>query len=258
MALTSTARTRVTDPDQPPTDPGTPAWAEEAPPSTPLTRLRDRGGRVLAVVLAVFLVVPAGAWLVDTVAFNREGAEVAEAVPALADAVALVTRLGCDGSTGTGSGFAIEYRGGPALVTNRHVVQGAAEVGLRTLAGGAGPQVVEVLVSPRQDVAVLRLDEGLGSALAVGDGPTDGDEVRLVGFPGARPITSAGTVTDATADRVLLDIAVGAGASGAPVVDEAGTVVAQVVARQADGSGVAIAAPAVLQGIRTVVTQPPC
>ncbi len=249
----------MTDPEQPPSDPGAPpAWAQEEAPDTPLIQLRDRAGRVLALVLAVFLVVPGGAWLLDTVAFNRRGAEVAEAVPGLADAVALVTRSGCDGSSATGSGFAIEYEGGPALVTNRHVVQGAASVGLRTLAGGPGPAVIEVLLAPAEDVAVLVLDEPLGSALELADAPAPGDEVRLVGFPGARPITTAGAVQDATATRVLLDFAVGPGASGAPVVDATGAVVAQVVARRSDGSGVAIAAPAVAEGVRTAVTAPAC
>lgn len=249
----------MTDPDQPPTEPGgPPAWAEEDAPDTPMTRLRERGGRVLALVLAVFLVVPAGAWIVDTIAFNREGSEVADAVPELADAVALVTRLGCDGSSGTGSGFAITYEGGPALVTNRHVVEGARQVGLRRLSGGSGPQVVEVLVSPVEDVAVLRLDQGLGSTLALGRAPAVGDEVRLVGFPGARPITSAGEILDADGTRVLVDLQAGPGASGAPMVDDDGAVVAQVVARRPDGTGVGIAAPALARGIDAVVPAQGC
>ena len=227
-------------------------------PDTPMTRLREHGGRVLAVVLAVLLVLPAGAWLVDTVVFNRRGAEVADAVPELADAVALVTRLGCDGTTGTGSGFAITHDDGPALVTNRHVVLGAASVGLRALDGGAGPTVTDVLVSPRQDVAVLLLDAPLGSTLGIGDAPDVGDPVRVVGFPGARPITTAGAVEEAGRDRVVLDFAVGPGASGAPVVDPDGLVVAQVVARRPDGAGVATAAPALGDGIASAVPAPGC
>lgn len=233
-------------------------YDEEPPPRTPMTRLRERGGRVIAVLLALFLVVPAGAWLVDTVTFNRQGARVAEAVPELADAVALVTRLGCDGTAGTGSGFAIEYEGGPALVTNRHVVLGAASVGLRTLDGGPGPGVEEVLVSPEQDVAVLRLAAPLGSTLTLGPDPRDGADVRVVGFPGARPITSQGVVDDADGDRVILGFEVGPGSSGAPVVDEEGAVVAQVVARRGDGAGVATRSSAVGDGIASVVPAPPC
>lgn len=251
----------MTDPqDPPPAEPGPPSGppVDEETADTPMTRLRERGGRVLAVVLAVFLVLPAGAWLVETVAFNRDGARVAEAVPELADAVALVTRLGCNGGASTGSGFAIEYDGRPALVTNRHVVLGAASVSLRTLDGGAGPEVTEVLVSPDEDVAVLLLTSGLGSALGLGPAPRSGDAVRLVGFPGARPITTEGTVADTTSERVLLDFEVGAGASGAPVVDDAGTVVAQVVARREDGSGIAITAPAVADGIASVLPAPDC
>ena len=242
----------MTDADDLLTDP------QEETPDTPLTRLRERGGRVIAVLLAVFLVLPAGAWLVDSIVFNRQGARVADAVPELADAVALVTRLGCDGSSGTGSGFAIDLDGRPALVTNRHVVLGAASVGLRALDGGPGPLVTEVLVAPRQDVAVLLLDEPLGSTLGLGTAPGVGDRVRVVGFPGARPITTAGQVQEAGSDRVVLDFEVGPGSSGAPVVDEGGVVVAQVVARRSDGAGVATAAPAVADGIASVVPAPGC
>ena len=231
---------------------------DEETPDTPMTRLRERGGRWIAVLLAVFLVLPAGAWLVDTVAFNRQGARVADAVPELADAVALVTRLGCDGTSGTGSGFAIEYDGGPALVTNRHVVLGASSVGLRELDGGPGPDVTQVLVSPSQDVAVLVLSRPLGSSLGVGPAPRPGDEVRVVGFPGARPITTAGTVDEASNDRIVLDFEVGPGASGAPVVDADGAVVAQVVARRTDGLGIATAAPALVDGIDSVQPAPGC
>lgn len=232
--------------------------AEEPAPDTPMTRLREKGGRWIAVLLAVFLVLPAGAWLVDSIAFNRQGARVADAVPELADAVALVTRLGCDGTTGTGSGFAIVYDGRPALVTNRHVVLGASSVGLRELDGGPGPEVSQVLVSPQEDVAVLLLERPLGSSLGLGPAPVAGDDVRVVGFPGARPITTAGTVDDASSSRILLDFEVGPGASGAPVVDDDGAVVAQVVARRSDGLGIATAAPALADGIATVVPAPGC
>ena len=231
---------------------------DEETPDTPMTRLRERGGRVIALLLAVFLVLPAGAWLVDSIVFNRQGARVADAVPALADAVALVTRLGCDGTSGTGSGFAITYEGQPALVTNRHVVLGAASVGLRALDGGTGPEVTQVLVSPRRDVAVLLLDGPLGSTLGLGAAPQVGDPVRVVGFPGARPITTADSVREAGRDRIVLDFEVGAGSSGAPVVDEDGVVVAQVVARRSDGAGIATSAPALGDGIDSVVPAPGC
>lgn len=239
-------------------DPSLPRRDEEETPDTPMTQLRERGGRAIAVLLAVFLVLPAGAWLVESLAFNREGAQVADAVPELSDAVALVQRLGCDGTSGTGSGFAITYDDQPALVTNRHVVLDAAQVGLRTLEGGPGPEVTRVLVSPEQDVAVLVLSEPLGSTLGLGDAPASGDPVRLVGFPGARPITTEGTVAETSRGRVVLDFEVGGGSSGAPIVDERGTVVAQVVARRVDGSGIATSAPAVADGIASLVEAPAC
>lgn len=247
----------MTDPDDP-----FAAWRDTEDPdarrSSGMQRLRERGGRAIAVVLALFLVLPAGAWLVDSLVFRARAGEVAQAVPELADAVALVTRRGCDGSVSTGSGFAVQLASGPALVTNRHVVEEASTIGLRTLAGDPGPGVSAVLASPSEDVAVLLLEEPLGSQLVIGPSVLSGDEVRLVGFPGARPVTTAGTVLDVDGPRALLDIPVGGGASGAPLVDRDGRVAAQVVARTSDGNGVAITAPAVLDAIRDARPVPDC
>lgn len=227
-------------------------------PSGLMTSMRDSAGQLLAILLAVLLVVPAGAWAIDVWVFSARGDRVAQAVPELADAVALVTRLGCDGTTGTGSGFAVSVDGRPAVITNRHVVRDASGVGLRTLSGTAGPDVVEVLLAPREDVAVLVLAEPLGSELTLGEPPRVGDEVRLVGFPGARPVTSAGTVADVRRARAVLDVEVDAGASGAPLVDADGDVVAQVVARTTDGRGVAILVDDLASAITEVEPAPGC
>lgn len=226
--------------------------------STPMARLLDRAGRVLAGMLAVMLVLPVAAWAVDTLIFSRLGEGVAEAAPALADAVALVNRRGCDGRTGSGSGFAVTYEGRPAVVTNRHVVESSAVVGVRTLSGGAGPDVVEVLLSQIDDVAVLVLDRPLGAELALGRPATIGDQVRLVGFPGARPVTSTGRVSDSDNRRMLLDVEVDPGASGAPLVDDRDRVVAQVVARTEDGLGVAIPAGRLGSALRRLQPAAPC
>lgn len=247
--------------DLPPSPPPTADDDDGGRPTTasgPMTWLRESAGAVLAVALAALLVLPVVAWGVDTLLFQRRGAGVAEAVPALADAVALVNRRGCDGAAGSGSGFAITHEGRPAVVTNRHVVGAAAAVGVRTLDGAAGPDVVEVLLAPSEDVAVLVLDEPIGDALAFGRPPAVGDEVRLVGFPGARPITSAGAVAAGDDRRVVLDLPADPGASGAPLVDDDGRVVAQVVARTPEGDGVAIPIDRVAAALRDVVPAPSC
>lgn len=247
---------RVTSPDDP-----FDAWHgddPEPPRRGLMQRLRDRGGRAIAVVLALFLVLPAAAWLIDVAVFRVRAGEVAEAVPELADAVALVTRRGCDGAVSTGSGFAVRTDRGPALITNRHVVEEASALTLRTLRGAPGPAVEAVLGAANEDVAVLLLAEPFPSELAFGAQVAVGDRIRLVGFPGARPVTTSGTVADVDGSRALLDIPVGAGASGAPLVDADGRVVAQVVARTAEGDGVAIATDALVTGVRGARPLPAC
>lgn len=226
--------------------------------TTPLSRMRDNAGKALAVLLAVLLVVPAGAWLADELAFRRAGDEVAEAAPALADAVVLISNLACDGRNGTGSGFATELDGRPVVLTNRHVVEGASRVSLRTLDGDPGPSVTAVLLSDDDDVAVLELDAALPSSLALAPAPVVDDPVRLVGFPGARPITSSGEVDEVGGARLLLSMQVDGGASGAPVVDADDRVVAQVVARTPEGAGVAIPAPVVARAAAGARPAPGC
>lgn len=238
-------------PDPAPTDDG-------VAPSTSMSRLRDRGGRALALIIAATMLLPIGAWAIDSLVFAALGEDVAEAAPGLADGVALVSRRGCDGSTGSGSGFAVDLDGTPAVVTNRHVVERAAAVGIRTLDGRAGPDVTDVLLSTSDDVAVLVLEEPLDGALRIGSRPALGDRLRLVGFPGARPVTSAGDVVDVDARRIQLDLRADPGASGAPLVDDDDAVVAQVVARTPDGDAVAIPVDVVGAALRSVVPAPDC
>lgn len=237
------------DPPSPFAD-GDDADHHETTSSTTLARLRDGAGTWLAWLLAASLLLPVGAWAVDSLVFARLAGNVADAVPALADGVALVNQRGCDGTTGSGSGFAGQLDGRPVVVTNRHVVAASDNVGVRTLDGDAGPEVVEVLLSTLDDVAVLVLDQPLPGALPLGDAPGVGDELRLVGFPGARPVTSAGEVVGVEQDRVILGLTADPGASGAPLVDDENRVVAQVVARTRDGSGVAIPVDRVRRALR--------
>jgi S1-C subfamily serine protease len=232
--------------------------SEPAPRMTGMRFMRERMAKAVGIVIALMLVLPIGGWAVDALLFRNDANEVTEAVPELAGAVALVTRLGCDGTSATGSGFAVDLNGTPAVITNRHVVDGAAAVGLRMLDGAPGPDVTAVFLAPGEDVAVLVLAEALPATLGLTAPGAPGTPVRLVGFPGARPITSSGQIEASDGRRVLLSMEVGPGASGAPVVDADGFVVAQVVARQQDGSGVAIPADRVAEGIRTAQPAPAC
>ncbi|MFP5308253.1 MAG: serine protease [Actinomycetes bacterium] len=228
---------------------------------TSMTRLVSRGMRWVAALVALLLLVPAGGWIVDELRFRSSGRAVEEAAGgALADSVFLVRSLGCAGSAGSGSAFVLDVGDGPVVVTNRHVVEGAASVGLRTLDGRDAVRVTGVRLAPTVDVAVLTVDDpdALPPALRIGPTVGVGDTVRIVGFPAAVPYTTSGTVVDDQQGPLLLDARVDPGASGSPVVDGQDRVVAQVFARTDEGLGVATPAAAVRAGVRAAEEPPPC
>ena len=216
---------------------------------TPTRRFLERSKGILGVVLALALVIPLGAGLLQAFVFDRAGDRVVEQLTAddldaaLAESVLLVGGTTCSGAGAvTGTAFAVEVDGQPLLVTNRHVVDDVGSVGLRALDGGPGPRVTAWRPSRTADVAVLELaDPAAGPpplVLAERD-PAVGDRVRTVGFPSGMPFTAAGEVAAVAGGRVVLDVAVDPGASGSPVLDRTGAVVAQVYARTDEGRGVA-------------------
>lgn len=211
-------------------------------------RFLERSKGILGVVLALALVIPLGAGLLQAFVFDRAGDRVVEELAddpvtaSLAASVLLVGGQGCTGGAVTGTAFVLEHEGRPVLVTNRHVVDDARSVGVRDLDGGAGRAVASWAPSRSADVAVLELaDPGtLPPALpSAGDDPRPGLPVRTVGFPSGLPFTTEGTVAEGAGARTLLDLEVAPGASGSPVVDADGAVVAQVYARTAGSRGVA-------------------
>jgi S1-C subfamily serine protease len=200
-------------------------------------------------VVALALLLPAGNWLLDELRFRSSAAEVVETLDgqrtgnAIAETVLLVRTLGCaPGSRGSGTAFAVETPSGTVLVTNRHVVEHARQVGVRALGSTIAHQVVDVRVSDHADVAVLDLADPsvLPPPLALTSGlPASGSAVRLVGFPAANPFTTTGTVEQTGPSRLLLELEVAPGASGSPVVNGEGRVVAQVFGVTREGLGVA-------------------
>lgn len=210
---------------------------------TAMSRFVARSRGWLALFVAVLLVVPLGGWLLEELAFQRSGTEVAEEPGAegAAGSVFLVRAARCDGTSGSGSGFVAHRDGEPVVVTNRHVVEGARVVGLRRLTGGAAIDVAGYRISDEADVAVLEVTDpsSLPPALSFGRQVEEGDPVRIVGFPAARPFTTSGTVERVDGGRLLVDVRTDPGASGSPVVDPDGRVVGQVFARSSDGFGVA-------------------
>jgi hypothetical protein len=234
---------------------------------TPMTRLLRPIRALLAAALALGLLVPAVAWLADELDFRRGSAEVVATVEGEltgvdAGATVLVVRtVGCAGGGGSGSAFVVTTPRGPALVTNRHVVERAGQVGVRTLDGDSEVRVVAVRVAAGADVAVLEVEDPqlLPPPLVVSDAAAAiGDRVRVVGFPAARPFTAAGEVTASAGDRLLVDVAVAPGASGSPVVAGDGTVVGQVRAVTAGGEALATPAAALTRAIATAQPHQPC
>jgi S1-C subfamily serine protease len=232
------------------------------------SRRTRRRTRWLAAVLAVALLVPAGRWAIDEITFRLSGAAVVETLEGersgadLADTVLLVRAAGCrPQSSGSGSAFVLSTPDGPRLVTNRHVVEDTRRVGVTSLDASLTLEVTDIQVSEVADVAVLHVEDEdrLPPPLALADeAPAAGDRVRLIGFPAARPFTTAGKVAEVAPGRLLLDLRVDRGASGSPVVAADGRVVGQVHAVTRDGQGVATPAdrlPGALEHLRPLV---PC
>jgi S1-C subfamily serine protease len=204
--------------------------------STARLLARLRGG--LLVLVAALLLVPIGAWLVDH--DGTSGASEEQAVPAgglgqdalRSQAVMLVLSAVCDEHSRCGSGFALEIDGEAVVVTNRHVVEGACSTTVQPFGGGAELAVREVRLATEADVAVLVVDEEEDRApLVVGTDVMLGQDVRVVGFPGAEPTVLSGYVRRIEPARLVLAMGADHGASGSPVVDAAGAVVGQLYAR---------------------------
>lgn len=216
---------------------------------TPSRRFLRAALPYIGVVVAIALVLPLGRGLIDAWLFGRAGEQVSEELDeALAAAVLLVRTTTCAGGVSSGSAFAADIDGRTVLLTNRHVVEGAAIVGLRTLTGSAGPRVQAWRLSSAADVALLVLEEAgqHPRPLAVAeDLPEVSTEIRTVGFPSALPFTTTGTVTDVARDRLHLEVRTEPGASGSPVLDGRGEVIGQIFARSDDGAGIATSAPAI-------------
>ena len=230
---------------------------------TGMSRLLRRTRGWLAAVVALAMLLPLGGWAINEYAFGAAGDAVEEGLgddAGLADALLLVRSVDCDGRASSGSAFALDLDGDTVIVTNRHVVENSRSIGVRRLAGGPALAVASARLAETADVAVLELaDRGeLPPRLRPGHTASVGDQIRIVGFPGAQPAFSQGEVALAEPGRMLLDLAVAPGSSGSPVLAEDGRVVGQVHALTADGRGVATPLAALRAAVLAATPAPSC
>jgi len=138
-------------------------------------------------------------------------------------------------STGAGSGWIVDSAG--IIVTNQHVIEGAAEVGV-VLSDGRFLEAVDVYSDPVTDIAVIMVDaDGLPAAVAGSSATLKvGQPVAAVGNALGLGISMKGgwvsrlnisTVIDGRALYGLIetDAAMNPGNSGGPLINLAGEVV---------------------------------
>jgi S1-C subfamily serine protease len=171
------------------------------------------------------------------------GEERDRAFDAARQATVLVSSEWC-GERVRGSAFGV----GGHLVTNRHLVGGAAQV--HVAGSGSVWRVPVVAVHQRLDLAVLA-GVGTRELELAPDRPDPGDPVVLAGRPGGGSVAVATSEVHLYADGrpwgvagnvLLLDFPTGPGWSGGPVLDRNGRVVAVLAARD-EVTGLAVAVP---------------
>ncbi len=150
--------------------------------------------------------------------------------------VAVLTRAG-DGRRGEGSG--VVYGNDGLIVTNEHVVAGAAAVEVAFADGQRSPAAVAA-TDPRSDLAVLRPErKGLPAARFSDRLPVVGEMAVAMGNPlGFENSVTAGVVsglgraipgsaasTPALVDLIQTDAAISPGNSGGPLLNGDGTVI---------------------------------
>ncbi len=192
------------------------------------------------------------------------------AVERRARAAVLAVEVDACGSRRRASATLVEGLGGTArVITNVHVVQGAASVQLSDETRGQRRGSAEVDGRwPGRDLAELDADraaELASRALPVGEDPRVGDRVVVVGHPGGRATAEAGVVRSieprstggVTSPAVVVAVPASGGHSGGAVVDAQGRLVAIVAARD-PRTGEAVAHPVSALGAARVAVPASC
>ena len=190
---------------------------------------------------------------------------VVRAVEQVAPAVVSITTespaqdpfFGRNGRTTSSEGSGVVIAADGVVLTNNHVVEGAARI-VATFADGRGYDADVVGLAPELDLAVLRLRGATGLAVAPPGTSSDlmlGEPVVAIGNPfGLGHTVTTGVISAvsrplATDDRVYQDFiqtdaSINPGNSGGPLINARGQLVGINTAVRADGQGIGFAIPA--------------
>ncbi len=144
-----------------------------------------------------------------------------------------------------GSGF---YVSPNVVVTNAHVVDGAANVVVLGVGSAEAVLTRKVNRSPEHDLALLWTDSTVGAPLAMSfDPPQVGQRVYAIGSPqGLEGTVSQGVVSAVrpfAGGLLQIDAAISQGSSGGPLLDEDARCVGVVVAKHTGGEALNFAIP---------------
>ncbi len=182
----------------------------------------------------------------------RPAGSVAAVAAAVLPTVVQIEESGASGS-GTGSGFVLRQDG--YILTNNHVVAGAADGGTLNVRFQDGRTLPARIVGRdvSYDLAVVKVDAAGLKTVALGnsDGLVVGDSVIAIGSPLGlegtvttgiisslnRPVTAGGSGESSYINAIQTDAAINPGNSGGPLVDSEGRVIGVNSAIASLGSG---------------------
>jgi S1-C subfamily serine protease len=268
----------ATDYAPPPTAPPPPSGPAPAPESDrrPVVGLRSA---VVAAIIAALVAAGVAVPVARSTVANADGSPVAEdpaatsqpvtdpgeatGATSIADVAAAVSPsvgfVAVSGQNGQGSGSAVIVDTEGYLLTNAHVVDGAAAIEV-TLPDGSNHTATLVGSDPASDVAVLRIDATGLPAVDIADGVEVGETVVAIGSPfGLEGSVTSGIVSGidrtlrggqgqaALLGMIQTDAAINPGNSGGALVDSRGRLVGintAIFSASGTSSGVGFAIPA--------------
>ncbi|MGO9451834.1 MAG: trypsin-like peptidase domain-containing protein [Candidatus Binataceae bacterium] len=229
------------------------------------SRIRDRGWRLAAIafgIIAIALLVrqyrtpsPSPRPVVSAAATALPNPDLGGLIKQVRPAV--VTIIVYDGrgrELGFGSGFFISRTG--EILTNHHVIEGAASAKARTSDGAMHPVQVILADDSKSDLARLLVftDEDTPYLPVAADRPQVGDHVVVVGSPmGLDETVTEGIVSAVPEQRagqsdlepatLQITAAISEGSSGGPVLNARGEVVGVATAFMREGENLNFAVP---------------